>query len=261
MDAANFSKHSASKTGTIPPSPSRKLAIASFLLGLMSVASFLVGILAVLLRWNDLLTLLIIASVLIGIPAIAVGRRAARRARASPELHGGRGLAKVGWITGTVATTTALALLAIGVSTEVSDWRKRRNPQTVCVQNLKQVALALHNYAGDNRQRFPRTLVEIREALGNASALVCPAARDYRSVATGTNALSTRNVSYLYLRSNAELFPKGGARSPCALCPNHNLVAWSDGSIGLWAKRDFNRATSPALAPSMPPPKSGAVKK
>ncbi|MCX6925245.1 MAG: DUF4190 domain-containing protein, partial [Verrucomicrobia bacterium] len=118
------------------------LAITSLVLGIVSVICL--GILA-------------------GIPAIITGQIARGRARKFPDLYGSAGLGLAGLILGYVSiveTVVILFAMLLPMVTVVSS-AKSKTQEIVCVNNLRQVGLAVQMYAQDNKDEYPKTVTQM----------------------------------------------------------------------------------------------------
>ncbi len=118
-----------------PPLPgpeSQGMATSSLVLGILSVMCF--GLFA-------------------GIPAIILGHTAHRRARRMPAKYAGSGLAIAGFVMGYVSLITTFILA--GMLLPALAKAKGRAQSIACMNNMKQLGLALRIYANDHGDQFP----------------------------------------------------------------------------------------------------------
>jgi len=96
-----------------------------------------------------------------------------------------------------------------------------------CINNLKQIGLAVRIWATDNNDVFPSNWLRMTNELATPKILACPSDKG-RSPANDWRQFSAANVSYEYLN------PNGTDEQPnvvLARCPIHNHVCLSDGSV------------------------------
>lgn len=190
---------------------------------------------------------------LTGLPAIITGHIAHGRTRKSPEQYGGAGMAIAGFVLGYVSLFLTLVILPAMLLPALAKAKARA--QTIhCVNNLKQVGLAFHLWAGDNNGAFPfnvgatnggtlefcqrdadgfdpnafRHFQVLSNELNLPRILVCVADSAKRPAADFAS-LQANNVSYL-LRSDESLLPNSGSEV-LARCPIHGHVLHCDGSV------------------------------
>lgn len=111
---------------------------------------------------------------------------------------------------------------------ELADLEKARERamKIQCVNNMKQMGLAVRIWAGDNNDAFPPDIVCMSNELNTPKILVCPADTG-RQVATGFAAYTDANCSYEY-------FVGGTATDPERVlfrCPIHGNIGLCDGSV------------------------------
>ena len=208
------------------------LAITSFVLGLLSLVCF--GFLA-------------------GIPAIVCGHLARGRARRLPAVYGRAGLALAGLIMGYVSLLVTLVILPAMLLPALAQ-AKAKAQRISCVNNMKQIGLSFRVWAIDNDGNYPFNLstnkggtmelsargqdgfdssaVLIFQVMSNELStpkiLVCPADTK-RQPALDFQSLLPANVSYqVYSGTN---ITEANPQEVLAVCPIHNHVLLSDGSV------------------------------
>lgn len=208
------------------------LAITSLVLGALSLVCF---------------------GFLTGIPAIICGHLARGRVRQNPREYGGSGYALAGLIMGYVGVAVTLLIMPALLLPALSQ-AKGKAQKINCVNNLKQVGLAVRIWAMDNNDQFPFNastnkggtlelckrgsdgfdlnpalhLQVMSNELSTPKILWCPA-DTRRQPATTFASLGPANVSYqLCTGTNVcEVNPQ----EVLAICPIHNNVLMCDGSV------------------------------
>lgn len=174
---------------------------------------------------------------LTGIPAIITGHMAYHRSRRAPAVHGGGGIALAGLILGYVSFIVGIAMLAIfaGISLPALAKAKSRAQEIRCVNNLKQIGLAVRIYATDHKDQFPSGFLAITTELGSPSVLTCPADRSRHEVKGDWSQVDDQVISYEYLTpgiKEADAIGKVIVR-----CPIHGSTVLGDGSVQMGARR------------------------
>jgi hypothetical protein len=98
-----------------------------------------------------------------------------------------------------------------------------------CVNNMKQLGLAVRVWAVDHGDAFPPDIPSMSRELVSTKMLVCPA-DDVRSPAADWASYTAANCSYEYLAASA----KDGDTEPMRVmfsCPFHGNVTLCDGSV------------------------------
>jgi len=187
------------------PPPSSGLAIASLVLGGLSFFG---------------------CSIFTGIPAIITGHIAYSRARRTSQPSGTRGLAMAGLLMGYVS----LAMLPIlaGLLLPALAKAKEKAQQINCVNNLKQIGLAAHQWANDHDGKFPPNFIAMSNELGTPKILVCPSDRS-KTRALNWSAVGPGNFSYIYLEPGTDA--NAAAQKVVFQCPIHGNVGLGDGSV------------------------------
>jgi hypothetical protein len=189
------------------PQPVRTgLAVGSLILGILSMVCF---------------------GLLTGIPAIVLGHVAYNRARKSPRLYGGSGLAIAGFVMGyaSLFTTAILAAMLLPALAKGKD----RVQSISCTSNLKQIGLAARMYANDHEQTFPKDFPSMSNELINPKLLVCPG-DSTKTRAVDWSTLTPQNISYEIV---SPAMKEGAATTTKVFvrCPIHGHVCRGDGTV------------------------------
>lgn len=114
-----------------------------------------------------------------GVPAVICGHMALSQIRRAGSNLGGDGLAIGGLVTGylgIVITTLAMLGILAGMLLPAVASARERARRTHDMSNLKQIGLAAHMYAMDNKELFPSSFTNLATYTGNSPRLfVCPA--------------------------------------------------------------------------------------
>jgi len=190
---------------------SRRLAIVSLVLGILSVVSLVFGILSMpLLR------------LLAGIPAIIAGVIASWRTHKLPEQYGGAGFAIAGLVMGCVSLLVTAAIVA----------KEREEGLSVnCSYNLKAIALCARLYATDYHNIFPANFLQMSNELATPKALICPCdkARNRRPASQPLR-WDPMNITYEFLTPGLEVNATN-LQKVAFRCPIHGHECQVDGSI------------------------------
>ena len=195
----------------------------------LSITSLVLGI----------LSLPICFYILAGLPAIITGHIARSRAKQQPQLYGGTGMALAGLILGYLSIFTSLAAVAIFVKVAVPaielaqrqgpGFRPGPPPTPTCVNNLKQIGLAVRIWSNDHNDTFPPDFLTMSAELISPKILVCPDDNQHTVAADWTQFDPKKNVSYEFLLPNAK---EADAMSETAFrCPIHGHIGLGDGSV------------------------------
>jgi Domain of unknown function (DUF4190)/GYF domain 2 len=214
------------------------LAITSLVLGLLS---------------------LVCLPVIAGIPAIICGHLARSRARRLPGLYGGAGFALAGLIMGYFSFVAVLVILPAMLLPALSQ-AKGKAQSINCANNMKQIGLAFRTWAIDHEDNFPFNVSTnkggtlelcapgsdgfdrnaalhfqvMSNEMSTPNILVCPA-DSKRQPALDFLGLQPASVSYK-LRTGSDI-NETHPDQILAICPIHNNVLRSDGSVQRERKR------------------------
>jgi type II secretory pathway pseudopilin PulG len=105
---------------------------------------------------------------------------------------------------------------------------KERAQSINCMNNLKQVGLAMRMYSSDHKDKFPKTYLEISSELGSPTVLICPA-DGHHTAAADWGSFTEANASYELLMPGAN--QKDTEGEVIATCPVHGHQLMGDGSV------------------------------
>ena len=98
-----------------------------------------------------------------------------------------------------------------------------------CVNNLKQVGLAIRVWAGDNNEKYPTSLIVMSNELSTTKVLICPSDKARQQYATlGFGKFQDDMTSYKFtIKPDDEAYPE----CIIARCPIHGNYLMADGSV------------------------------
>lgn len=167
---------------------------------------------------------------LTGIVGLILGIRALSLINKNKNTLGGKGLATAGIVLSGV--TILLLPISAGLMLPALAKAKNRAQRISCVNNMKQIALAVRIYSNDHKETFPPSLNVLENELVNARVLVCPGDGAHTPFPAGTSwsGLGPQNISYQYLLPGADE-NKTPASEVMLVCPIHGNEALADGSV------------------------------
>jgi hypothetical protein len=101
---------------------------------------------------------------------------------------------------------------------------------TACVNNLKQLGLAVRTSALDNEDRFPSTIVQFTNELGTPKILICPSdtgKQQFAGVPWSEFRPDMTSYQLILSGTNDDVFPM----RIIAKCPIHGHILLADGSV------------------------------
>ncbi len=222
--------------------PQKGLAVTSFVLGILS---------------------LICLGPFAGLPAVITGHMAHGRARRAPQEYGGAGFAIAGLVMGYLGIFLTLVVLPAMLLPALAK-AKGKAQEINCVNNLKQIGLAVKIWAVDHNDQFPFQASTnaggslelasqaadgtdknshlhfklLAQELSTPRILVCPADKG-KKAAMSFEELTPANVTYL-LRTG-ESVTETNVSEVMAICPIHGNTALVDGSVQRGSKSGGGR--------------------
>jgi hypothetical protein len=111
---------------------------------------------------------------------------------------------------------------------------KTRAQDIMCLNNLKQIALALIMYADDHDETLPKDFVALKPYLGGPVVLFCPQDPQRPDVQSPTwDDFELDRCSYEFLEPEMKLPPADPATTVIARCKIHGHAAYADGHAEL----------------------------
>jgi len=206
----------------IGPAPNSAMAITSLVLG---ISGFL--------------------CIVTAIPGVILGFVAMNRIKSSNGRLGGHGLALAGTITSGVALLMSIAVIGFYAALLLPALAKAKTKaQTInCVNNLKQLGLAVRLYSGDNNDTFPAATNwcdAIQPQVGTPKVFQCPgdptmlrSGYAYNAALSGMREVDIAPDTVLFFESASGWNASGGKELLVAQ-PRHYktyVVGFADGSV------------------------------
>src|SRR5213075_795935 len=148
-----------------------------------------------------------------------------------------------GWMTvghGTQQPANAIVLplvivptaILAGMALPALAQAKGKSQSVVCVNNLKQMGLAVRIYATDHNDKFPSNFLEMKAELPSPKVLICPAdsSRAVNSTLTWENFDPSRS-SYEYVTRGLPESTPGIDKKVLFRCKFHGHECMGDGSV------------------------------
>lgn len=115
------------------------------------------------------------AACITGVPAVILGILALVKINESPTALKGQGLAIAGLVTGAIGTLLTFVTLAMALPAFHAVRTKAY--EVACINNVRQIVLASHQFAAANNDTLPQSLDQLRAHL--AKPLACHAAESH----------------------------------------------------------------------------------
>ena len=142
---------------TVPPSMSRTPATSA-----LAIWSLVLGVLS------------FCGACITGVPAVILGILALVRINKSPAALKGQGLAIAGLVTGAIGTLLTFIILAMALPAFSA--ARAKAYEAVCLNNVKQIMVASHQYAIANNDTMPQSLDQLKPYLGDKELMCATAA-------------------------------------------------------------------------------------
>ena len=113
--------------------------------------------------------------------------------------------------------------------TDAIQQAKERAMNIACINNLKQVGLALRMWAIDNGDVFPPDMLSMSNELSNPKVLICPANTAHEA-AKDWSSFTSANCSYNFLAPSDKTIESEPDRV-AVYCPIHHNYLLADGSV------------------------------
>jgi type II secretory pathway pseudopilin PulG len=168
-----------------------------------------------------------------------------KRIKASEGRLGGHGLALAGTIVSAVAIVVSIALVALYAALLLPALAKAKSKATTitCVNNLKQLSLAVRLYAGDNNEAYPlgtNWCDAIQANVGSARPFQCPddpaqllSGYAFNAALSGLPESDIAPDTVMFFESDSGWNATGGKELMIAQ-PRHNntyVIGLADGSV------------------------------
>ncbi|HTI71101.1 MAG TPA: DUF4190 domain-containing protein [Candidatus Limnocylindria bacterium] len=162
-----------------------------------------------------------------GIPAVICGHMARQRVRKDPARYGGAGMALAGLILGYFFMFVWVPIGA-GMLLPALAKAKERAQRVACVNNLKNIGLAVRIWSTDHGDKMPVGFLQITNELTSPKILICPS-DPTRSAPPPGAPWTLDNITYEFLPGDG----LGGnqADTPIVICPIHGNELMADGSV------------------------------
>lgn len=124
-------------------------------------------------------------------------------------------------------TRLAQAARPVVATEELSEARERAK-RIACVNNLKQLGLAVRLFAVDHQDRFPPNILAMSNEVANPRVLICPSDTGRQPAPSWAEFNQALHLSYQYLGATAD---ETEPHRVIFQCPIHGSVTLADGSV------------------------------